>query len=52
MLSHRCSLPLRRCERASAYVKSLGSSFQDVVQLKGRPLPACSAHAAQAAPLP
>ncbi|PSC70407.1 rhodanese-like domain-containing 6 isoform X1 [Micractinium conductrix] len=24
-----------RCERASAYVKSLGPSFQDVVQLKG-----------------
>ncbi|KAL4448377.1 hypothetical protein ABPG75_005596 [Micractinium tetrahymenae] len=24
-----------RCERASAYVRSLGSSFQDVVQLRG-----------------
>ncbi len=24
-----------RCERASAYVRSLGSCFQDVVQLKG-----------------
>lgn len=27
--------PVGRCERASAYVKSLGPSFQDVVQLKG-----------------
>jgi predicted sulfurtransferase len=24
-----------RCERASAYLMSLGSCFQDVVQLKG-----------------
>ena len=30
-----------RCERASAYLRSKGSAFQDVVQLQGKSWPVC-----------
>ena len=30
-----------RCERASAYLRSKGSAFQDVIQLQGKSWPVC-----------